>query len=189
MPLIARRPINRCSPVVPTDGSAPDGARGDRAGFDASELREPPNMRPSLEDLRPLVEADGPFLTLLLPAPSHHADAAERFSIRCENALKAVSSEWPADDLASLEADLMELPHDAGASVIVIRSAVGAAHTEFIDDPVDAAVFHGTFPRLAPLIESRQRTVAHLVIEADKAGAGLVAFDGGRGAGERDRGR
>ncbi len=136
-------------------------------------------MSPSLEDLRPLVEAEGPFLTLLLPAPSHHADAADRFSIQCKNALKQVGSDWPVDDLASLETHLWELPHDAGASVIVIRSAGGATHTEFIDDPVDASVFQGTFPRLAPLIESRQRTIAHLVIEADKAGASLMAFDGG----------
>lgn len=136
-------------------------------------------MSPNLEDLRPLTEAEGPFLTLLLPAPSHHADAAERFAIRCKNALKNVSDEWPADDLDALESELLALPHEAGASVIVIRSADGVIHTEFIDDPVDASVFEGPFPRLAPLIEARQRTIAHLVIEADKAGASLMAFDGG----------
>ena len=136
-------------------------------------------MSSSLDDLRPLTETDGPFLTMLLPAPSHHADAAERFAIRCKNALKQGSDDWPEDDLAALESELMALPHDAGASVIVIRTAGGVSHTEFIDDPVEAAVFQGAFPRLAPLIESRQRTIAHVVIEADKAGASLTAFDGG----------
>ena len=130
-----------------------------------------------LDDLRPLANAKGPFLTILLPAPSHHADAAERFSIRIKNALRYVSEQWPVDDL---ERELNELPHDAGASVIVIRANDGTSHVEFIDDPVDASVFEGDFPRLAPLIESRQRTIAHLVVEADRAGASLMAFDGGQ---------
>ena len=34
-------------------------------------------------------------------------------------------------------------------------------------------------PRLATLLEARQRTIAHVVVEADRAGADLVAYDGG----------
>ncbi len=133
----------------------------------------------ALEDLRPLVGRSGRFLTLLLPAPSHHADAAERFAIQRKTALKAISSDWPADDLRALDDDLATLPHDAGAGLIVVRSSHGDSLTEFIDDPVEAAVFEGRYPRLAPLIESRQRTIAHVVVEADLAGANLTAFDGG----------
>ncbi len=134
-------------------------------------------MSAPLDDLRPLAHADGPFLTMLLPAPSHHADAAERFAIRIKNALRDVSDRWPIEQL---ERDLHQLPHDAGASVIVIRALDGTSHVEFIDDPVEASVFEGSFPRLAPLIESRQRTIPHLVVEADRAGASLMAFDGGQ---------
>ena len=134
-------------------------------------------MSKSTDDLRPLAHAEGPFLTMLLPAPSRHADAAERFAIRIKNALRDVSEHWPTDELAR---DLKQLPHDAGASVIVIRAIDGTSHVEFIDDPVEASVFEGSFPRLAPLIESRQRTIPHLVVEADRAGASLMAFDGGQ---------
>ncbi len=137
-------------------------------------------MSTYVDDLQPLLDADGPFLTLLLPAPSQHADAGERFAIRCKNAIKEIGESWPPDDLESLERELASLPHDAGASVIVIRSAGGVSHTEFIDDPVTATVFQGPFPRLAPLIEARQRTIAHVVVEADRAGADLSAFDGGQ---------
>lgn len=137
-------------------------------------------MSAAIDDLRPLADEEGPFLTILLPAPSRHADAAERFAIRCKNALKAVSDQWPAADLQALEAELTSLPHDAGNGVIVVRSAGGTTITEFVDDPPQAAVFEGAFPRLAPLIESRQRTIAHIVVEADLAGADITAFDGGR---------
>lgn len=133
----------------------------------------------ALDDLRPLADRTGPFLTILLPAPSHHADAADRFAIERKTALKAVSSEWPADDLQALENELAALPHDAGAGLIVVHSADGDSLIEFIDDPVEPAVFEGSYPRLAPLIESRQRTIAHVVVEADLAGANLTAFDGG----------
>ena len=137
-------------------------------------------MSPSLSDLQPLIHAEGPFLTLLLPAPSHHADAADRFAIQCKNALRKVSDGWPSDDRQALERQLADLPHDAGAAVIVIRSSSGVSHVEFIDDPVDPTVFEGSHPRLAQLIESRQRTIAHVMVDADKAGASLSAFDGGQ---------
>ena len=136
-------------------------------------------MPTSLDDLSRLTELEGPFATLLLPAPSHHADAGERFDIRRKNALKAIGGRWPEDDLEALEQELDALPHDAGAGVIVVRAANGTTFVEFVDDPLEPAAFVGPFPRLAPLIESRQRTVSHVVVEADKAGADLTAFDGG----------
>jgi pimeloyl-ACP methyl ester carboxylesterase len=137
-------------------------------------------MSASLDDLQPLIDAEGPFLTVLLPAPSHHADAAEQFNVRCRNALKDVSGDWPADDLEVFEKELAALPHNAGASVIVVHAAGGPTHVEFVDDPVEPRLYEGPLPRLAPLIESRQRTIAHVVVEADRAGASLNAFDGGR---------
>lgn len=137
-------------------------------------------MSASLDDLQPLIDADGPFLTVLLPAPSHHADAADRFTVRCKNALKDASRDWPADDLEMLEQELATLPHDAGASVIVVHAERGPTHVEFIDDEVEPRLYEGPLPRLAPLIEARQRTIAHVIVEADKAGASLNAFDGGR---------
>ena len=69
-------------------------------------------MSASLDDLKPLIDAQGPFLTVLLPAPSQHSDAAERFAVRCKNALKQVSGEWPAADLGSFEQELAALPHN-----------------------------------------------------------------------------
>ena len=151
-----------------------------RLTFGRSHCGNPRAMDVSLDDLRPLIDADGPFLTVLLPAPSQHADSAERFAVRCKNALKEVSGDWPADDLAELEHELAALPHDAGASVIVVHAQGGPTHVEFIDDEVEPRLYEGPLPRLAPLIEARRRTVAHVVVEADKSGASLNAFEGGR---------
>jgi len=136
-------------------------------------------MTVSLDDLRPLAETSGPFLTLLLPAPSKHADAAERFAIVCKNAVRRVSDEWPSADLEALESELATLPHDAGTGVIVVRPVANRSVVEFVDEPLRASVLEGPQPRLAPLIRARQHTVAHVLVEADKAGASLAAFDGG----------
>jgi hypothetical protein len=137
-------------------------------------------MTASTTDLRPLIEHDGPFLTLLLPAPSHHADAAHRFEIQRKNALKAVSDQWSEGQLQDLETTIAALPHDAGAAVIVIYTPDGPVLVEFMENPVEAALaFEGALPRLAPLIEARQRTISHIVVHVDLAGADLVAFDGG----------
>lgn len=136
-------------------------------------------MTSQLDDLRPLAELDGPYLTLLLPAPSAHADAQERFEIEQKNAIKAVSNSWDPDDLVHVEEMLTTMPHDAGAGVLVVRAADGTTLVEFVDDPLEPSAFVGEFARLAPLIESRQRTISHVVVEADKAGADLTAFDGG----------
>ena len=136
-------------------------------------------MSTSTDDLQTLIETDGPCLTLLLPAPSHHADAAERFAIECKNALKQISGIWPDAELAALEDELNALPHDVGAGVIVVHCAGRTSHIEFVDDPLSPTVFEGPLPHLAPLLESRQRTIAHVVVEADKEGASMTAFDGG----------
>ena len=50
---------------------------------------------------------------------------------------------------------------------------------EVLDEPVVATVEEGPLPRWATVIEARQRVLAHVVVEADRAGADLTAFDGG----------
>ena len=131
-------------------------------------------------DLRPLVDAHGPFLSIVIPAPSHNADAAHRFDIECKNVLKQVSSTWGDDEKAELEAVLRGLPHDAGEAVVVIHAAGGPTHVEFIENGVDQGrLDEGSVPRLAPLIEARQRTIAHVMVDTDLSGADITAFDGG----------
>lgn len=137
-------------------------------------------MNAHTSDLRPLVEADGRVVTLVIPAPSSNADAAHRFDVERGNLMKQMSSEWSDEEIAELDARLAELPHDAGDAVIVVHRQGGPTHVEFIANGVERGrLDEGPLPRLAPLIEARQRTVAHVVVAADLAGADITAFDGG----------
>ena len=145
----------------------------------SNDVPERPPSMGSISDLRNLVEADGPFLTVLLPTPSTTADAAHRFDIEIRNALRDVPSAWDAD-VAEIHDELSGAFHGAGAGLVIVRPRGGPTLLEFIDDPVRDATHHiGSFPRLAPLIEARQRVVSHVVVDVDLAGADLIAFDGG----------
>ena len=135
-----------------------------------------------LDDLRDLIGSAAPFVTVAMPTPSQLDDAQHRFEIRWKNARRELeSSRWTSDDLAELDALMSELPHDAGAALVLVRSADGTTFAEFLDEPVhELVVAESTLPRLAVVIEARQRVVAHLVVETDRAGADIHAFDGGR---------
>ncbi|WP_420453278.1 Vms1/Ankzf1 family peptidyl-tRNA hydrolase [Ilumatobacter sp.] len=137
-------------------------------------------MSTDTADLRDLLDGEGPYLTIALPAPSAHPDAAHRFDIERKNVVRAIPGDWPDDDRDELVADLDDLPHDAGAAVIAVRRLGGPTHVEFIADEVHgASVFQGPLPRLVPLLDARQRTIGHVVVECDLAGADIVSFDGG----------
>jgi hypothetical protein len=134
------------------------------------------------DDLRHFIDAAAPFATVTLPTPSQLDDAQHRFEIQWKNARRELEAAgWAMDDLAEFDAAVAELPHDGGAGLVLFRSADATTFAEFIDEPVGESVIAGSaLPRLAVVIESRQRAVAHLVVEIDRAGADIHTFDGGR---------
>lgn len=135
----------------------------------------------SNSDLREFVSGPGPYLSIALPTPSRSDDAAHQLDIRWKNALSQVAGDdWPVAEVGELEAIGDDLHHGAGAAVIILHRRGGPTLVEFIDEPVRETMVHeDPLPRLAPLIEARQRAIAHVVVEADRAGADLTAFDGG----------
>lgn len=145
-----------------------------------------PNETATIEtDLRDLVDSEGPFLTAIIPTQSDTADAAERLRIQTNNALRDAPDEW-ADDVAEMESEVSALQHGDGAGLIAIRPHGGPTFYEFIADAVRRPTMSiGPLPRLAPLLEARQRTIPHVVVETDKAGADITAFDGGAVAATR----
>lgn len=133
----------------------------------------------TMPDLRSLVERHGPFLTASIPARSDIAGAADRFETQIDNTLRDAPPVWEAD-VAEMRHELETLPHHDGAAVIALRPMGGPSFYEFIDDPVHRPELTvASLPRLAPLIEARQRLISHVVVETDLAGADLVAFDSG----------
>jgi len=135
-----------------------------------------------LADLRRLIDSTGPFVTVAIPTPSELEDAQHRFEIRWKNVRRELeATQWDADDRSEFDAFVARLPHDGGASLVVMRAADGTTIAEFLDEPIrEMVVVESVLPRLALVIEGRQRVISHLVVEADRAGADLHAFDGGR---------
>lgn len=133
-----------------------------------------------LDDLRSATRWAGPFFTAVLPARSDVADAEHRLGVRWTNASKQLSSRWTDEDLAEIDQLLDSLGHDGGAALAIVRSADGRTLTEFLPaSPGSAVVQEGELPALVPIIEGRQRAIAHVVVETDKTGADIVAYADG----------
>jgi hypothetical protein len=131
-------------------------------------------------DLLALVDSAEWFATVVLPAPSSFDDSAARFEIEWKNARSGLADSWDEQELQALDDHVAELPHDGGPALVLVHGRGGATFTEFLDEPVHQGVVHdGRMPRLSTIIEGRQRTIPHVVVETDRAGADLTAFDGG----------
>lgn len=130
-------------------------------------------------DLRELCERADRFFTVALPAPSDQVDAEHRFAVEWSNARRELSSGWDEDDLRAVDDLLDGVSHAGGAALIVVRGRGGPTLAEFLAEPVHHLMVHeGPVPRLAPLIEARARVLPHVVVETDRAGADITAFEG-----------
>jgi len=126
-----------------------------------------------------LIGRTGPFMTALIPARSDVFGAADRMITQANNALRDAPESW-AGDIEIMKDEIAGLAHGDGAALVAIRPLGGPSFYEFVDDAVHGpSMSIGPLPRLAPLIEARQRTIAHVVVETDLAGATITAFDGG----------
>ncbi len=132
------------------------------------------------EDLKVFTGESDWFVTITIPTPSNVADARARFELEWGNARGMLSDRWGAADLDGLDHAVERLQHHDGAGLVVVHAREGSTMVEVLDEPATAATVHeGPVPRWATVIEARQRTIPHVVVEADRAGADLTAFDGG----------
>ncbi len=131
-------------------------------------------------DLQRLVARTAPFLTVLLPSPSEHADAAHRLDVRWRNARRAIEGRWPAELVDQLDRHVDDLPHDGGEAVAIVQASDGALLSEFLAVGIERGWSDvEDLPRLAVVIENRQRTLPHIQVLTDRAGADVVGFDAG----------
>ena len=131
------------------------------------------------EDLRDLCGASDRFFTVALPAPSDQVDSDHRFAVEWGNARRELAVRWDDEDLTAVDDLLAGLSHRDGAALVVVRGRGGPTLAEFLAEPIKHLMVHeGPVPRLAPLIEARARVIPHVVVETDRTGADLVAFDG-----------
>jgi len=132
------------------------------------------------DDLKNVANESDWFATITIPTPSNLDDARARFEVEWRNARRQLSDTWDDDELEQLDELVGGLRHGDSASLVIVHARHGSTLIEALDEPVSATTVHeGPLPRLATVIEARQRVIAHVVVEADRAGADLTAFDGG----------
>lgn len=131
--------------------------------------------------LSDLITCNGPAATVVMSAPSAIVNAAERFETHWQRAHRQLaSSDVDPGDLRRLDETASGLHHGEGSSVVLIGCPGADTFVEFLDDEVsNDLVVVDTLPRLGALLESRQRSVPHVIVVADRAGADIVAIDGG----------
>ncbi len=130
-------------------------------------------------DLRKLVDSAEWFATIVLPTPSQFNDSVHRFDVEWKNARKRLSERWTDEELALVDVQIDRLHYDGGGALMLVLGQHGITLSEFHDEQVNQLVVHeGSVPRLAPIIEARQREIPHIVVETDRAGADLTAFLG-----------
>jgi len=132
------------------------------------------------DDLKDVANESDWFATIMIPTPSNLDDARARFELEWRNARRQLSDVWDDAELEELDELVGGLRHGDSASLAIVQAHYGSTLVEELDEPVAATTVHeGPLPRLATVIEARQRVIAHVVVEADRAGADLTAFDGG----------
>lgn len=130
-------------------------------------------------DLRKLVDSAEWFATIGLPVPTQFKDSAYRFEVEWRNARKHLSDRWSDDELEVVEQLVGGLSYDGGAALMLVLGQHGVTLAEFHDEVVPQLLVHeGSVPRLAAILEARQREITHIVVETDRAGADITAFQG-----------
>ncbi|WP_395152628.1 Vms1/Ankzf1 family peptidyl-tRNA hydrolase [Ilumatobacter sp.] len=144
-------------------------------------MKTPTFASANLLDLNEFVEAtSGPYLSVILPARSDVPDAVHRLDDAWRRIQNDVSGRWPEAALAKAEQAVLAAGHARGDSMAMILPTEGAPLVEHLaGSPASTRIMEGPLPAFTPIIEHRQRTIPHLVVECDKAGADIMAFDGG----------
>jgi peptide subunit release factor 1 (eRF1) len=134
-----------------------------------------------MAELRELLQVRGPFASVALDTPSATEDARDQFHIRWTNARRRLEElDYPPEELGRLEEAMAELHHGGGAAVVVLQGPGLPPFIQYLDDPIgDDLVAVAELPRLGPVLESRQRSVPHLLVLTDRTGADLIGVESG----------
>lgn len=141
------------------------------------------------DDLRAFVDGDGPFATVLLPAPSGQFGSDHRFEVMWKHARRRLESDWDAGRLDALEAAVADLHHSDAPAFVVAQRADGTVFVEALSGGLkgdDAVVEVADHPRLLEVIDDRQRTLPHIIVDTDRAGATVTGFDAGEPTGTEE---
>ena len=129
-------------------------------------------------DVRATLFSEGPCASVVLSTPSATEDAEKQLGRRWRNARRTLEDAAidPAE-LERLDHTVAELDHGDGAAVVLLQPWHAPPFVEFLDDAVDhdLAVVD-ELARVGPVLESRQRSLPHLIVVADRAGADIIGM-------------
>jgi Bacterial archaeo-eukaryotic release factor family 2 len=128
------------------------------------------------DDLAPVANAEGPFVTVYLPTPGGVENAAQRV----ETAWRSLRADLdragaPVAALGAIEAEVPDA-HQAGHCLAAVATEGGLLHREHGPAAPPARVGRlAPLPSLAPILEWRQGSPPYVVVRADRTGADLTA--------------
>lgn len=130
----------------------------------------------TVDDLRDLAVADGPFLSVHLSfrPPSH--DMAERTAVVWRAAREdAAAAGAPPEALAAVDEVVEANPHRLGAGLSVVATPGGQRHVEHLAVPPQTELVRWEpTPALTPLMAARQLALPVIVVLADRTGGDLI---------------
>lgn len=141
---------------------------------------EPIHISPSrpvrADELATLFTYDGPFATIYLPAPSDSFEAEDRVEIHLKNALRELDAHGlGAPFKTNLVETVASLKHSDGSTIVVISTAAGTALAGHLAEPLEFLAEVDAVPNIIPILDSTQRTVPHVIVLTDRAGADVFA--------------
>jgi Bacterial archaeo-eukaryotic release factor family 2 len=129
------------------------------------------------DELLPLFQASGPFLSLYLAAGGDVENAAQRLELRWKSARGDLQERGVPKEVLDAVDPLVEGAHTAGRTLAAIVSVDGAAyHAGLASRPArDALARWGTTPYVLPLLAHAQSLVPFVAVLASRASAEIVA--------------
>ncbi|HVM55474.1 MAG TPA: Vms1/Ankzf1 family peptidyl-tRNA hydrolase [Acidimicrobiales bacterium] len=126
-------------------------------------------------DLADLATLRGPFATVYLTTRSDIPQAGAELGTRWKSVRRGLEDQGASGEvLAALDGALDAADHAAGSTLALVATDAGVVVEAHLPDPPRAdAGWLGELPRLATLIEARQRQLPHLLVLADRTGADL----------------
>lgn len=136
-------------------------------------MNEQQETRPRL--LESYRQAGNPMATVILPARSDVADAADRYEIRIKNCLSRLAELGASEALMNtVEQALDESDHADGSAFALVASADGVIVSHSMFRPVSSLfVALGPTPALLPLLEATQSDLPHVAVLLDRVGADI----------------
>jgi vacuolar-type H+-ATPase subunit F/Vma7 len=131
-----------------------------------------------LHDLTSLLNAEGPFVTVLVESESDVEQAADKYDLEWKNVLKQLEDLGVAEPVREAVSGARG-DHSEGAARLVVAN-VPAGQVQLAvslpSAPQRPFVETGPLPRLLPLLQDATTAVPHLVVLADRTGADVSAY-------------